>query len=314
MPSSVAGDANRAHSPVFGRVLGSPRAAFLTTTVCVGLLSAGFLIMGFYRMALSVLAPLAFFPSGEAAQARWHAPKRTQVNELDKVLTSEGVYGFIYDTSLTPDANYGTYNWCNMPHVRKEEYVKPSDEYHLTYVELVSRAMDLLYAFETPLLTGERCYQIHRHHKRTPYASNSFPVESYPWDCGDQALHYFGEPFQGPDAARAYRQGYISTTNPFEASGWTGTCQFPQITSEGLTDSWQHGADLYGVYGELLGFLPSRDDASLESKVVYHVTNNVITHQVAGMIVNAMWDTTELFPLHVQVGTTRGCSMLARWQ
>jgi hypothetical protein len=39
---------------------------------------------------------------------------------------------------------------CNMPHVRPQEYKVPGDEYELVYVEAVQR-----------------------HHKRTPYASNS---------------------------------------------------------------------------------------------------------------------------------------------
>lgn len=83
-------------------------------------------------------------------------------------------------------------------------------------------------------------------------------------------------------------------------SGWIGSCQFPQITPGGLDDSWQHGADLYGVYGELLGFLPGRHEDFAE-KVKYRVTNNVITSQVAGMLINGMWDTTEPFPLLIQV-------------
>lgn len=36
-----------------------------------------------------------------------------------------------------------------------------------------------------------------RHHKRTPYASNSFPVEPYSWNCDDQGLFYYGAPFGG---------------------------------------------------------------------------------------------------------------------
>lgn len=81
-------------------------------------------------------------------------------------------------------------------------------------------------------------------------------------------------------------------TNPFGAiaKGWKGSCQFPQITAAGLDDSWQHGADLYGVYGDVLGFLPSRDDGpGWREKVKYRVTNNVITSEVAGMVASGMW-------------------------
>lgn len=159
--------------------------------------------------------------------------------------------------------------------------------------------------------------QIHRHHKRTPYASNSFPTEPYTWDCGDEGLYYFARPFSDsssstPNAGRnssalAYWQGTSDVAgfeNPFEATatGWKGSCQFPQITSAGLDDSWQHGADLYGVYGDLLGFLPGRDDETetWSKQVKYRVTNNVITSEVAGMVINGMWGTSSSVPLLVQ--------------
>lgn len=70
----------------------------------------------------------------------WYAPSQTLVNNLTNVVSSStaGVYGFIYNSSVTPDDEYGAYNWCNMPHVRKTEYVVPDEEYELVYVELVS--------------------------------------------------------------------------------------------------------------------------------------------------------------------------------
>lgn len=114
-------------------------------------------------------------------------------------------------------------------------------------------------------------------------------------------LHYYGQPFAGPNADRVYQQGYISSINPFVPSGWIGTCKFPQITAQGLQDSWQHGADLYGVYHDLLGFLPAKGSSSgLPSSVKYRVTNNLITSQVVGMVINAMWDITEPVPILVQ--------------
>lgn len=154
--------------------------------------------------------------------------------------------------------------------------------------------------------------QIHRHHKRTPYAANSFPVESYTWDCDDEGLYFFARPFSDPSSpnpnadrnasALAYWDGF-SGLNPFGAvaQGFKGSCQFPQITSQGLDDSWQHGADLYGAYHDLLGFLPDRDDGDTwRQKVKYRVTNNVITSEVAGMVINGMWDTTASVPLLIQ--------------
>lgn len=81
------------------------------------------------------------FRSVSAAQVdtKWYASRKNQVNDLETVPTASGVYGFIYNSSKTPDGQYGIYNWCNMPHVRRTEYVKPPSEYELKYVEVVSR-------------------------------------------------------------------------------------------------------------------------------------------------------------------------------
>jgi hypothetical protein len=140
--------------------------------------------------------------------------------------------------------------------------------------------------------------QIHRHHKRTPYASNTFPKESYNWDCLDEGLFYYGQPLNpsGNASASTFWSVHTSEVNPFAAPGFKGTCQFPQITREGLDDSWQHGKDLYGVYHDLLGFLPE----DMADKVGYRVTNNVITSQVAGMVVNGMYSPSEAVPLQIQ--------------
>lgn len=65
-----------------------------------------------------------------------------------------------------------------------------------------------------------------------------------------------------------------------------------------MDDSWQHGQDLYGVYHDLLGFLPDNLDGS---KVSYRVTQNVITSEVAGMVINGMFDTEANVPLLIEV-------------
>lgn len=82
---------------------------------------------------------LANATSMAAVDLGWYAPSSTFINNLTNVVSgsTSGVYGFIYNSSYTPDEQYGTYNWCNMPHVRAKEYVVPSDEYELVYVELV---------------------------------------------------------------------------------------------------------------------------------------------------------------------------------
>lgn len=79
-------------------------------------------------------------PNMATVDLGWYPPSQTVVNNLTNVVSDStlGVYGFIYDSSHTPDEAYGTYNWCNMPHVRASEYKVPPDEYELVYVELVS--------------------------------------------------------------------------------------------------------------------------------------------------------------------------------
>lgn len=83
--------------------------------------------------------------------AKWHAPDLDYWDtDLDAVINATGTYGYIFNTSALPEElKYGSYNYCNMPHVRRAEYQVAPKEYNLEYVEV-----------------------IHRHHKRTPYASN----------------------------------------------------------------------------------------------------------------------------------------------
>lgn len=70
-----------------------------------------------------------------------------------------------------------------MPHVRAREYVVPDrDVYELEYVEVIQR-----------------------HHKRSPYQSNTFPAEDREWpDCGSTREFYYGQPTSGFDAAKIY--------------------------------------------------------------------------------------------------------------
>ncbi|KAG9789854.1 hypothetical protein ABEF93_005869 [Exophiala dermatitidis] len=211
-------------------------------------------------LSLNASAECSSSGDGKSVDLSWHAPNKTNINDLSQVVNGTGIYGFIFNTSTTPaTSGYSTYNWCNMPHVRKQEYVVPPKEYKLEYVEL-----------------------IHRHHKRTPYASNTFPHETYAWYCDDEALFYYGTPNPDGHAAQVNWQVYSSDSNPLAPEGFNGTCQFPQITAGGLNDSRQHGKDLFDVYHDLLGFLPAKYDAD---KIRYRVTNNVITSQVAGQIV-----------------------------
>ena len=73
-----------------------------------------------------------------------------------------------------------TYHYCNMPHVGSATYPLPPLNMDLLYVEVVQR-----------------------HHKRTPYASNTFPHEDIPWSCDDVKLVSYGIP-DGTEVANVY--------------------------------------------------------------------------------------------------------------
>lgn len=209
----------------------------------------------------------------------WHAPAQSQVNSLSSAINGTGTYGFIFNSSQGP---LDTYNWCNMPHVNPKTYPRVKDSsYKLEYVEVV-----------------------HRHHKRTPYASNTFPVESYPWYCDDEGLFYGGEQMNpsGNRSADTYWSVFTSPSNPLAPQGFNGSCQFPQITRGGLDDSHQHGVDLKSVYHDLLHFLPADYDPKA---VTYRVTNNVITSQVASMLIAGMYPSraNQNVPLLIQAAS-----------
>ncbi|KAF2199031.1 histidine acid phosphatase-like protein [Delitschia confertaspora ATCC 74209] len=230
----------------------------------------------------SYLLPALWIPEVLTSQTskvdlNWYPPSQTWINSLSSILNGTGTHGFVFNSSQLPaGADYGTYNWCNMPHIRREEYPRVGKEYILQYVEV-----------------------IHRHHKRTPYASNTFPKEQYSWSCSDNGLFYYGQSLAGDanKSASTYWSVFTSDSNPFAPSGFNGTCQFPQITKEGLDDSWQHGKDLYGVYHDLLNFLPKHLDLN---KVEFRVTNNVITSQVSGMLISGMYSPSSNVPLNIQ--------------
>ncbi|KAJ9619521.1 hypothetical protein H2203_008299 [Taxawa tesnikishii (nom. ined.)] len=231
-----------------------------------------------FTKPVPLLLPLSSIPSLVSSQSTngsvdlsWHAPLSSNINSLSSAVNGTGTYGFIFNSSTLPSGvPYGTYDWCNMPHVRASEYPQANSSYTLEYVEV-----------------------IHRHHKRTPYAANTFPVESYPWYCSDEGLFYYGQPLPSTrgsnTSASTYWSVYTSSSNPLAPQGFNGTCQFPQITVGGLEDSLQHGRDLFGVYHDLLHFLPS---SYRSSQVSFRVTNNVITSQVAGMLIAGMYPAT----------------------
>ena len=69
---------------------------------------------------LTVLAvTLSCFPI--ARGLTHYPPNSSNINNLAYVINGTSAPG-IYNSSDTPDAEYGIYNWCNMPHVRAREY------------------------------------------------------------------------------------------------------------------------------------------------------------------------------------------------
>lgn len=199
---------------------------------------------------------------GHNSSLAWYPPAKNPINDLRHTINGTGTDEFIFSDSK---ASGNVLNWCNMPHTNVQTYVKPSQDYKLEYVEVIQR-----------------------HHKRTPYASNTFPEEGYSWYCSDEGLFYGGKPLNpyGSDSAATYWSVYTSASNPLAPTGFNGTCQFPQITRGGLDDSHAHGADLKAVYADMLGFLPKTYDPKAIS---FRVTNNVITSQVASMLIPAMF-------------------------
>ncbi|TKX18542.1 hypothetical protein C1H76_9331 [Elsinoe australis] len=219
------------------------------------------------------MAALGYSQNINDTDLSWKAPAASEVDDLSNIMKGSGVYGFIFNSSKTPESlPYSTYNWCNMPHVRAQEYPRFNSSFKLEYVEV-----------------------IHRHHKRTPYAANTFPTETYGWDCSDQGLFYYGAPLPVTDdtSASTYWSVYTSSSNPLRAPGFPGNCQFPQITTTGLRDSHQHGLDLASVYINLLSFLPTTYDPSLST---FRVTSNTITSQVASALIPGLYPSLSSIP------------------
>ncbi|KAF9474653.1 phosphoglycerate mutase-like protein [Pholiota conissans] len=191
-----------------------------------------------------------------SAEIIHYPPAATNLNNLTFVLNGSGAPG-IFNSSVTPNAIYGTYNWCNMPHVRQREYKTPPKNYTLQYVEVIQR-----------------------HHKRTPYASNTFFKEDVTWSCDGSGAVFGGTSLQS-QVLPVQWQAFTDAENPWTTTvgpGFVGsTCQFPQITGDGLQDSITHGSDLRTVYASRLGLHSNYDTSQAQIRV----TNNVITSQVA---------------------------------
>jgi 2-phosphoxylose phosphatase len=210
----------------------------------------------------------------------WYPPSATWITNLASVINGSGTYGMLFDGSKPPE--HGQYSYCLMEHIRSLYYVTPPDTFELLYTEVVSCSLINMVYLGSRLWTStySRTLQVHRHHKRTPYTSNGFPMEPLPWDCKDSP------PYSDP---ATYWSIYTLPSNPFQQQGLHGSCLFPQITKGGSDDSFVHGRDLREVYGE-----HSPKDIS------FRVTNNIITTQVAKKVIDGLLPHRGTIPLHVQ--------------
>ncbi|KAJ6608626.1 histidine phosphatase [Mycena sp. CBHHK59/15] len=226
---------------------------------------------------------LASVVAAARAAVVYYPPAASKINNLTDALNGTGAPG-IYDSSTTPDKSYGEYNWCNMPHVRTREYKTPSHEYTLQYVEVIQR-----------------------HHKRTPYASNTFFKEDVSWSCIGEGPVYYGKGPNGvsSDTTEVQWQAYTSSQNPWTNTVGPGfintTCKLPASPnhSRRIGDSHTHGVDLRAVYASRLGFGQRLDTSTVQIRV----TNNVITSQVAGGLLKGLFPGTDNVAVLIQSST-----------
>jgi hypothetical protein len=68
-----------------------------------------------------VLFVVPFLGAAVRAAVTHYPPVSSNINNFTFALNGSGAPG-IFSSSTTPNAQYGEYNWCNMPHVRDREY------------------------------------------------------------------------------------------------------------------------------------------------------------------------------------------------
>ena len=97
-------------------------------------------------LAASKLAPSQAVLAAQDGGSGWDAPANTDINDHARAMDGTGpmarkvVPWTGAGASEQPQGwEYGDYNYCNMPHVRAEEYVKNGDEFELLFVEVIQR-------------------------------------------------------------------------------------------------------------------------------------------------------------------------------
>ncbi|KAJ5081231.1 hypothetical protein N7456_013469 [Penicillium angulare] len=199
---------------------------------------------------------------------------------------SLGTYGGIYKAPTngpTEGKPYGTYDYCSMPHPRAQEYELPapianrSTKGKLVYLEYLQR-----------------------HQRRTPY--NILPGgENQPYNCDNVRPYLYAGPSSqsGIQPIPMYAQTYQDPTNPFTPDV-NGTCQYPQITVGGIQDGYQHGQDLWNVYGKKLDFIPKEPN----DRVWFRSSDSALTQATAGAVLRGIWPAYGgALPLHQMVSS-----------
>ncbi|KAI2785969.1 hypothetical protein POX_h09734 [Penicillium oxalicum] len=200
--------------------------------------------------------------------------------------SSIGLYGGVYKAPTNgPTAGdpYGVYDYCSMPHPRSQEYKMPGP------VANGSVRAELVYL-----------EYLQRHQRRSPY--NILPGgENQAYECDNVRPYVYAGPngHSGMQPVPMYAQTYEDPTNPF-SPGVNGTCQFPQITVGGIQDGFQHGKDLWRVYGEKLGLIPKKPS----HRVWFRSSESVLTQASAGAVLRGVWpDYDGALPLHQMVSS-----------
>ncbi|KAJ5455607.1 uncharacterized protein N7458_003871 [Penicillium daleae] len=199
---------------------------------------------------------------------------------------SIGTYGGIYKAPTngpTGGNPYGTYDYCSMPHPRTQEYKLPGP-------------------IANGSVKGELVYleYLQRHQRRSPY--NILPGgenQAYQCDNVRPYLYAGADSESGIQPMPMYAQTYQDSTNPF-TPGVNGTCQYPQITIGGVQDGYQHGKDLWNVYGQKLGLIPKKPN----DRVWFRSSESALTQGSAGAVLRGVWPDYEgALPLHQMVSS-----------
>ncbi|KAF2480805.1 histidine phosphatase superfamily [Neohortaea acidophila] len=238
----------------------------------------------FYLTSAALLVGGAFAQVPSALYGTFY-PKNINTTEWisnDTIGTYGGIYqAGTYDWNVE-NKTYGTYDYCFMPHPRVQEYRLPAP------VANGSVKAELVYL-----------QYLQRHQRRTPY--NILPTgENQPFECDNIDTYLYAGPGQGVSAQApidVYGETYTDPTNPFVKTYIPGTCQYPQLTIGGLLDAYIHAQDLWGVYGEKLGFLPSCPD----NTTWFRSSESPLTQQTAGGVLRGIWPSySKSLPLHQQ--------------